>query len=88
MNVKKWLHSLFEYFEQTTIHGLRYLSEGRGLVEKLIWLIVILVSFGFAAYLIYQTVDDNESEPVLTNIETALIKDVPFPAITVRADDR
>ena len=86
--MKRIFQGLVEYLEQTTIHGLRYLSEGKDLVEKFVWLIVVVISFSIAGYLIYVTIQENESEPVLTTIETGLAKNVPFPAITIRADER
>ena len=85
--IKRALQCLIQYLEETTIHGLRYLSVGRGL-EKFVWFIVIAISFSIAGYLIQTTIQENENEPVLTNIETALAKEVPFPAITIRADTR
>ena len=88
MDFQNSLRCLKEYLEQTTIHGLRYLSEGKSIFEKLVWFLVISISFSFAGFYIHTTVKDNEYEPVLTTIETATIKDVPFPAITIRADDR
>ena len=86
--VKVLMKSLSDYLEQSSIHGLRYLSEGRNILEKLIWLILILVSLSLACHWIQITVDENESEPVLTTMETTTIGDIPFPAITIKADDR
>ena len=85
--MRRAIQCLVQYLEETTIHGLRYLSVGRDL-EKFAWFIVIAISFSIAGYLIQTTIKDNEHEPVLTNIETALAKEVPFPAITIRADTR
>ena len=85
--IKRALQCLIQYLEETTIHGLRYLSVGRGL-EKFVWFAVIALSFSIAGYLIQTTIQENENEPVLTNIETALANEVPFPAITIRADTR
>ena len=86
--MKRVLFSIIQYLEETTIHGLRYLSVGRNFAEKSVWLIGIAISFSFAGYLIQTTIDQAESEPVLTTIETGLVKDVPFPAVTIRADER
>ena len=82
-----WLRYTIDYLQQSTIHGLRYLSEGKCL-EKFGWLIVIIVSSSFAGYMIYQTVEENNREPVLTTVETTSVQNVPFPAITIRADSR
>ena len=87
MNLQMWLDHTRNYLEQSTIHGLRYLSEGK-IFEKLIWLIIIIVSSSFAGYMINATIEENENEPVLTNVETTSVQNVPFPAITIRADTR
>ena len=34
------------------------------------------------------TIEENENEPVITNVETTSVQNVPFPAITIRADTR
>ena len=73
-----------EYLEVTTIHGLRYLMECKTVMEKLFWLLIICLSFGYSTYIIQSFFDENESKPILTTIETSLVQDVPFPAITIR----
>ena len=38
---------------------------------------------------IYKTsIEDNEKEPILTTIETTLIENMPFPAVTIATDGR
>ena len=86
--MKRIFQGLVQYLEETTIHGLRYLSVGKDFVEKFVWFVVIAISFSIAGYLIQTTIKENENEPVLTTIETGLAKDVPFPAVTIRADER
>ena len=73
-----------EYLEVTTIHGLRYLMECRNLMEKLFWLLIICLSFGYAAHTIQSFFVDNDREPILTTIGTSRVQEVPFPAITIR----
>ena len=73
-----------EYFEVTTIHGLRYLMECKSIIEKLFWLAIICFSFGIAAHLIQSFFAEVKSNPILTTIDTARVQDVPFPAITIR----
>ena len=73
-----------EYLEVTTIHGLRYLMECRNLVEKVLWLLIICMSFGYSAHLIQSFFVDNDREPILTTIGTSRVQEVPFPAITIR----
>ena len=73
-----------EYLEVTTIHGLRYLIECRNIVEKVFWLLIICLSFGYAAHTIQSFFVDNDREPILTTIGTSRVQEVPFPAITIR----
>ena len=67
----------------TTIHGFRYLYEGRNLFEKLSWFITISLCFFFAGMMITQSILDSAREPILTTMDTAKIQQVPFPAITI-----
>ena len=76
------------YFVESSIHGLRYLVDGKNLVEKLCWCLIIVISLYLAGTMISTSIEENEREPILTTIETASITNVPFPAITVAADGR
>ena len=80
--------SVCEYLEESSIHGLRYLAEGRNVVEKVGWTLIILISLYFAGKMISTSIEDNEKKPILTTIETTSIQNVPFPAITIGADGR
>ena len=73
-----------EYLEASSIHGLRYLSECRNLIVKIIWSLLIGFSFCFAFNLIYTFLIQSHEEPLLTTLETIPTQDVPFPAITIR----
>jgi hypothetical protein len=74
------------YLEETTIHGLRYLSHGRNYLEKFVWFVVIVASLSIATYLIAVNIHETYADPILTTIDTTSVKNVPFPAITVRGD--
>ena len=76
------------YFVESSIHGLRYLVDGKNLVEKLCWCLIIVISLYLAGTMISTSIEENEREPILTTIETSSIINVPFPAITVAADGR
>ena len=80
--------SVSEYLVESSIHGLRYLAEGRNVLEKVGWSLIILISLYFAGTMISTSIEDNEKEPILTTIETTSIQNVPFPAITIGADGR
>ena len=79
--------SVNEYLESTTIHGFSYLSIGRGILEKLAWLVIICTCFTFAAFLIQQSLKEAKENPVMTTVESVPIQNVPFPAITMDIGD-
>ena len=78
--------NVITYLLTTTIHGLRYLHDGRNLFEKLIWLIIIGASFSGAIWFIYHGLKEANEEPILTTLETTEVQNVPFPAITIGGD--
>ena len=80
--------SVSEYLVESSIHGLRYLAEGKNIVEKVGWSLIILISLYFAGTMISTSIEDNDNNPILTTIETTSIQNVPFPAITIGADGR
>ena len=73
-----------EYLGVTSIHGLRYLMESRNIVEKVSWLIIISLSFGFCVHIIHSHFTENNNKPILTTVEMASVQEIPFPAITIR----
>ena len=73
-----------EYLGMTSIHGLRYLRDSRNIVEKVSWLIIISLSFGFCVHIIHSHFTENDNKPILTTVEMASVQEVPFPAITIR----
>ena len=78
--------NVINYLLTTTIHGLRYLYDGRNWVEKFVWLIIILCCFAGCFNLIGQSLDEAAKEPILTTVETTKVQNVPFPAITIGGD--
>ena len=73
------------YFTETTVHGFRYIVEGRDNVERICWAIVIVTGFILSALLIQQSFANWENTPLQTTIETVSlpIEKLDFPAITV-----
>ena len=82
-----WKDKITDYLESTSIHGFSYLSTGRNILEKLLWLIIICTCFTFAGILICQSVEEASLNPVMTNVETVDVREVPFPAITIDSGD-
>ena len=73
-----------EYLGMTSIHGLRYLRDSRNIVEKVSWLIIISLSFGFCVHIIHSHFTENDNKPILTTVEMASVQEVPFPSVTIR----
>ena len=73
-----------EYLGMTSIHGLRYLMDSRNIVEKVSWLIIICMSFGFCVHIIQSHFSDIDKKPILTTVEMVSVQEVPFPAVTIR----
>ena len=76
---------LQEYFKETTVHGFRYVVEGRSTFERWVWILFILFGFVFSGYIIWNVFDYWTEFPVHITVDevSAPVKDVPYPAITV-----
>ena len=75
--------SINEYLESTTIHGFSYLSIKHNLLVKSAWFVIICTCFTLAALLIQQSIEEARLNPVMTNVETIPVQNVPFPAVTI-----
>ena len=73
------------YFSETTVHGFRYVVEGRNLFERLVWILFIAFGFIFSFYLISEAFESWKNNPVETTIgEVSVpVQELPFPAITI-----
>jgi acid-sensing ion channel, other len=75
-----------EYFDNSNIHGLRYLTDkDRSWVERLWWLVMVMSALYGCIRLISNVYDKWQANPVIISIsETAIpISEIPFPAITI-----
>ena len=74
-----------EYFTGTTVHGFRYVVQGKNLLERMVWVFFILCGFIFCSKSVLEMYQHWEERPVETTIdEVGLpIQELPFPAITV-----
>ena len=73
------------YFTETTVHGFRYIIEGRNVVERTIWGCFIFFGFFYSGFVMYDALQYWESHPVETTIgEVDLpVQELPFPSITL-----
>jgi acid-sensing ion channel, other len=75
-----------EYFDNSNIHGLRYLTKSdRSWVERLWWLAMILSAlYGCTRYISTVYVKWQTSPLIVSIAETAMpIREIPFPAVTI-----
>ena len=74
-----------DYFTGTTVHGFRYVVQGRSLLERVVWALFILLGFWFCCQSVYKLYEHWEGRTVETTIdEIGLhIQELPFPAITM-----
>lgn len=73
------------YFSETTVHGFKYVVQGRNIYERLAWLIVIAIGFALCSALILGSSQVWSKDPVQTTMDQVSIPvhNLPFPAITV-----
>ena len=76
------MHEFRSFLESSTIHGLTYISSTRKYV-RLFWIFVVITGFSAASFMIYQSFQAWEENPVSTNIETLPITEITFPKVTV-----
>ena len=76
---------LVSYLSETSVHGFRYIVEGRNFIERLVWAIFIVFSFCFAVNKILDANQYWDAHPIETIIdEVGLpVHELPFPAITI-----
>ena len=80
--------TLIEYSSAATTHGIFYIFErGNLALERLLWLVVVIVAILFAVSLSLSAYEKWQDDPMLTTISTTglPIQDVPFPSITICA---
>ena len=74
------------YLVTTTIHGFRYLYEGRDWAEKICWAVILCLSLIGSVWTISHSFNEAAKEPILTTLHTTKIENVPFPAVTIGGD--
>ena len=79
--------TISNYLQETSIHGCFYLQNGRNLAEKLIWSLIIILGLTFSSVMIHKTIQEANDSPILTNIDTIEVSEIPFPAITIGPDN-
>ena len=76
------IEDIKQFFESSTIHGLYYISTARRW-SRLFWMLIVLVGFSGAGYLIHVSFLNWVQSPITTTIETLPISQITFPNVTI-----
>ena len=78
------------FCEETTLHGWNYIVKVDGIIRKMIWMIAMLVCYGFAAFIIFSLSNTYQESTTSTSIKTstANMSDVPFPSIHICSENQ
>ncbi|XP_069675742.1 pickpocket protein 19-like [Periplaneta americana] len=79
-----WTYQTQEYFENSTLHGVRYIREsGRPFCEKFIWFCFTSVGGLVTLIIIVSLWEKFQTNPTITGLDTDFHNwDVPFPAVS------
>ena len=75
-----------QYSSATTIHGISYLSSDNvPALERLIWLVVVILAIIFTTFQVCKLYKEWQDEPVITTLDTVAlpIEEIEFPAVTI-----
>ena len=78
----KIMEHIKDFLENSTIHGLIYVSTAKK-YSRIFWTLVVLAGFTGASFLIYESFQDWAKSPVTTTVETLPIDQIKFPKVTV-----
>ena len=74
-----------EYFENTTVHGFRYILFSKAYACKLFWIFSILATVSLCFFLIGKSLQEASENPIMTNTEEILVENLPMPTISISA---
>lgn len=75
-----------DYMNRSTIHGVSYIVQtDRPLVERVLWLCVVTVSFCVGATNIRSSYERWQTKPVIVTMDDrpTSVQEIPFPAMTI-----
>ena len=75
-----------EYASVTTAHGFSYIAdENYSGGDRMLWVIIVLLAFGFTIFQMTTLYSDWQDNPVITTLDTVAlpIEDIEFPAVTI-----
>ncbi|CAH0555414.1 unnamed protein product [Brassicogethes aeneus] len=80
-----WNVQTKEFFEHSTLHGVRYIAEdGRPFFEKILWFVCVTVGAVATVVIIISLWEKFQTNPTITGLDTDFHNwKVPFPGLTV-----
>ena len=74
---------LNSYFDNTTVHGFKYILTGDSTLERLAWVATVVLAFTGAFILIDSYVREVVNNPITMSLSKIPVSEVAFPAVTV-----
>ena len=83
--MKNLARDIYEYFNETTVHGFHYIATGRNSLERFFWASLIVCGFIFSSLIFYHALKDWNETPLETTIEQVSlpVEELNYPAVTV-----
>ena len=82
--MKNLARDIYEYFNETTVHGFHYIATGRNSLERFFWASLIACGFIFSSLIFYHALKDWNETPLETTIEQVSlpVEELNYPAVT------
>ena len=74
-----------KFCQESSIHGVQYLTPNWSTIERLLWLAVIIASVTSSVFILAALFDDWKFYPTQITIDTTAfpVQSIPFPMVTV-----
>lgn len=83
---KKLWKNIQLYLEDSSAHGFKYIGRNNSAAEKLLWIVLIAAAFYVSSTMILTFWKESVDNPMSTVMDTKLVKNVPFPTVTINSD--
>ena len=78
------LNYVKKYFKTATIDGIEHVTEGKSVIRRVMWALVLFVSLGVCLYFLFEHGMNFADRPTSTTVRVGRpIEGLPFPAVTV-----
>ena len=83
--MKNLTRDIYEYFNETTVHGFHYIVTGRNWVERFFWASLIICGFVLSSLIFRHAYNDWDETPLETTIKQVSlpVEELNYPAVTV-----